>query len=306
MIKPIEYDPEQFFSQFCLKHPINLGDKKGFEKEKHSEFEEIKFYYTNDFINGFIDWVKEGYPEVDYDDLKPKCFEIQGVGPFLLGQRFKNGDRNMPFVLLILGFDENCLIDHLTAIKTIAQQAYPKIKSKGVTTQLRFSHEVSSNQVIWNQVVYGKYLENTEDEGLKLVRCEEPMNYLKYSQIYHDWSLENPELARFVTKEAEEDLSESAKAGLYFKFYVENEFAGVICGEREDLYGHKAIYIFEELLFKEFRGKGLAKKMQQLFHQKFPEEKYIWGHILAENQPSLKTAMACGRKVLEKEVFFPF
>lgn len=46
--------------------------------------------------------------------------------------------------------------------------------------------------------------------------------------------------------------------------------------------------------------------MQRLFHKQFPSVKYIWGHILEENVPSFKTAIGCGRKVLEKEVFFPF
>jgi RimJ/RimL family protein N-acetyltransferase len=88
---------------------------------------------------------------------------------------------------------------------------------------------------------------------------------------------------------------------------VNNEFAGIICAEYEYLYGHKSVYIMEELLLAQFRGKGYAKIMQQLFHKALGEDiKYVFGHILAENIPSFKTALACGRKVLEKEIFFPF
>lgn len=301
-----EYEYKKFLTAYLKSSPVDIGPDEDFNKLKEDEFKEINTYFTDDFVKELIDWVKIDYPTVETDDLKPICFEIEGIGPFLIGQRFKNGDRKMPFVILVLGFEEEKLSSVIEDIKKIAQQSYPKTKPLGLTVSLRFTDKVPDGAKVWNQVVYGKYNEQVNSSNVRLEVADTPIPYPEYCRIYEDWSAHNSELSRFVSKESEEDLEESAKAGLYFKFFVDNELAGIICGERESLYGHDAIYIFEELLFQKFRGQGLAKTMQRIFHNQFPEVKYIWGHILNENKPSLKTALSCKRKILEKEVFFPF
>ena len=301
-----EFDYKQFLNSNIKKSPIKIGNTDEFKKEKEEEFKDIQTYFTDDFVNGFIDWVREGYSNVVIDDLKPRCFEIEGVGPFLIGQRFKNGDINMPFILLILGFEEERLLDVIEDIKKIAKECFSKISPLGVTVNLRFLNALPQNSIVWNQLVYGKFDGEIENKNVRLEAVSEAMPYDVYCKVYDDWSKQNSELSRFINKEPELALTESAKAGLYFKFYVDDEFAGIICARKDNLYGHEAIYIMEELLIEKFRGKGFAKIMQRLFHKKFPDVEYIWGHILDDNKPSLRTAFSCGRKILERECFFPF
>ncbi|MCP4911691.1 MAG: GNAT family N-acetyltransferase [Oligoflexia bacterium] len=305
VFKECVYQYEVFLDNYMAKSPISLGDKDAFRKEREEEYKQVEDFFTDDFVKGFIDWVKEGYPSVEVDDLKPKCFEIEGVGPFLIGQRFKNGDRNMPFIILMIGFSEEYLSQYLEKIKKLARESFPKINPLGLTTTIRFEEELSSRGKVWNQIVFGKYEGDSFDSKYELIPTE-PMDYSEYTKIYEEWGKTNPQVARFVSKESEEDLADAAKNNLYFRFNIDGEFAGIICAEEDSLYGHDSIYIFEELIFEKFRGQGLATIMQKMFHLKFPHKKYVWGHILHENQSSLKTALACNRRVLEREVFFPF
>ena len=225
---------------------------------------------------------------------------------FLLGQRFKSGIRDFPFVLLIIGFDEKFLPSVLDEIKSIAKKQYAKINPLGLTITLRFTRENYKDAEMWNHIVVGKYNQIISDSKYRLDQADSPMNYGEYSKIYERWGKDNTELAKFVSKEPEADLIDSANKGLYFKFYVNDEFAGIICGRKEKIYGHDAVYIFEELLLEKFRGQGLAKTMQRMFHAKFPKIKYIYGHIYEQNRPSLNTAKACNREIIEGEVFFRF
>lgn len=304
--KAVEYNYKIFLDSYLSRSPIELGDAEAFSKERESEYKDIESFFTDEFVNGFIDWVREGYSDVEFEDLKPRCFEIEGVGPFLIGQRFKNGDRNMPFIILVLGFSEEYLPKYLEDIKSLAKESYSKINPLGLTTTIRFEEKLIEQGKIWNQIVFGKYKGEGFDSKYELRTTKAPMDYEEYSKIYEEWGKTNPEVARFVSKESKEDLIEAANNGLYFRFFIDGEFAGIICAEDDSLYGHDSIYIFEELIFEKFRGQGLAKIMQKMFHLHFPNKRYVWGHILNENQSSLKTAKACGRKVLEREVFFPF
>jgi hypothetical protein len=305
-IKVCEYKYKVFLDNYLRKSPAEVGDIDLYENEVCENFKEINNYFTDSFVEGFFDWVKEGYPDITKDDLKPTCYEIKGVGPFLLGQRFKNGARDFPFILLIIGFDEKYLSSVINEIKEIAKRRFSKIKPHGLTVNLRFTYNNYKDDIFWNQVVAGKYEGVVNNSDLSLKKSDTPMDYAEYSKIYDHWSLRNKSLSRFVSKEPEAALIDSAKNGLYYKFYVKNEFAGIICGRREQFYGNKAVYIFDELLFEKFIRKGLAKFMQQLFHLEMKNIYYIYGHIIAENQPSLKTALACNREIIESEVFFSF
>lgn len=232
LIKPIEYNYKDFLKNYLKSTPIEVGNLTTFEKEAYEDFKEIETYFTDEFVNNFYDWVKERYSDVEIDDLKPRCFEIEGVGPFLIGQRFKNGDINMPFILLIIGFDEDKLLSVIENIKSVAKENFKKINPIGITVTTRNTHELTGIN-IWNQIVYGKYEGEVNVDNVRLEASMEPMPYVEYTKIYEEWSKNNASLARFVSKEPEDALVDCAKEGLYFRFYVDNEFAGIICGRKD-------------------------------------------------------------------------
>jgi hypothetical protein len=64
--------------------------------------------------------------------------------------------------------------------------------------------------------------------------------------------------------------------------------------------------MFENFVTERWRGKGIASWLQSVYLTSLRERfEYVWGHISAENEASLKTALRCGREIIQTEFFCP-
>lgn len=127
-------------------------------------------------------------------------------------------------------------------------------------------------------------------------------DYLREYQLFHQRS---PELKFEVKPESLEDFEEAIKNELLFEVVINGKKAGIIAGSATDYYGVNAAYIFEEILYESFRGKGFGVHVQKAFTKKLKGRfSLLWGSISELNSPSLKTALKNGRQVSEIDYFF--
>ena len=65
--------------------------------------------------------------------------------------------------------------------------------------------------------------------------------------------------------------------------------------------------IIEIFLVERWRGRGAAKAVDAALVAKAADRHaLVWEHIHCENWPSLRTALAQGRSIIETEYFLPF
>jgi RimJ/RimL family protein N-acetyltransferase len=96
--------------------------------------------------------------------------------------------------------------------------------------------------------------------------------------------------------ESRESLKTSLKQGLLYEAFVEDRWAGMISAHRLTERFYNGVFIVEEVLDKQFRGKGYAPAMQRKFIDQLEKDSLVFGEILYWNHRSRKTAMRVGRK----------
>lgn len=81
-------------------------------------------------------------------------------------------------------------------------------------------------------------------------------------------------------------------------------FAGLTAATMSPLFGRRAVCMLDVFLTERLRGRGLAPAMQSVFlaGQRSGADT-VWGHIHAENLPSLRTAQKLGRRPVQQEYF---
>ena len=81
----------------------------------------------------------------------------------------------------------------------------------------------------------------------------------------------------------------------------------MVAAREEALYGSRAMLIIEIFLAERWRGRGAAKAVDTALVSRMADRyPMVWEHIHAGNSPSLRTALAQGRSIVETEYFFPF
>jgi hypothetical protein len=106
-----------------------------------------------------------------------------------------------------------------------------------------------------------------------------------------------PLMRASVRLESGETLAKCRNEGALFEILIDGEWAGIIAATRESGLGLPGFQIAEEILTAPFRGRGLAKPVQREFVAQLPakDDDFLSGMILAENRPSLRTALGVGR-----------
>ena len=106
-----------------------------------------------------------------------------------------------------------------------------------------------------------------------------------------------PHMRASVRLESREMLARCRDDGALFEILIDGEWAGIIAASRGSGLGLPGFVIAEEILAAPFRGPGLAKPVQREFIAQLPakEDDFLIGMILAENLPSLRTALGVGR-----------
>lgn len=138
---------------------------------------------------------------------------------------------------------------------------------------------------------------------LERVRLEAARNtafHERYLKAYADVHGERPELRGLVEPEPPEDMERYLKEWSLYEAYVDNEWAGLVGAEGDEIYGLRGYQVVEEVLATGFRGRGLAPAVQRRLIDALPDDGdgILFGTIDAVNAPSLATALRVGRVVV--------
>lgn len=250
------------------------------------------------------------------EDYYERILSFPSLGEILVGIRFRSLDTNFPFVQVTANFSPEKFLENLSIIQEKIQAEFSIFTPKGFTfvvpeslvssKSLGVSSHFSGVET-WNLYVVGPPSQRVVPEIYRLEKTEEMINYSFFEKEYQHWNKMAPELAIWVSPASKEEFQQGIDQGLYFHFYIKDQLAGVIMGLEEMYYDQIGAYVCEELIFPNFQKQGHASWMQTLFHQAI-QHRYpiIWGTIHSDNLASLKTATRCGRKITERELFFPF
>lgn len=128
--------------------------------------------------------------------------------------------------------------------------------------------------------------------------------FADYQHDHHTWRSGAPELAPFVSESTLEGLQEAADQGLLMSLRDNHGFAGLAAATISPLFGQRAVSMLDVFLTERLRGKGLAPAVQSSFlaGQRSGADT-VWGHIHAENLPSLRTARKLGRRPVQQGYF---
>lgn len=234
-----------------IRELIDLNDKKILES-RHTYFQ---------------------IPNTSPGDYEEHFFELTQGKFALAGIRHINGEKDRPFVQMLLGFlpsDQD-----LELIKSLASEHFKKFAPKHVSLWLRPSLELSKNlegkgysarRYFVADIKAISQLNNPKGyERINLRKVESDLDMHWYKNTYSEFHHEQPELAPWVPMTDIEDLQQCMNDGLLFEAIVDGFRAGMIAARREKLLGQSGVYMTELLLAAPYKGSGLAAALQRKF-----------------------------------------
>jgi hypothetical protein len=244
--------------------------------------------------------------DCDEKYLAERCLKLSDGTQIVAGARFKNLDKDFPFVTI---HQSGILSTDIVAeIKTKILNEFSEIQPKGFLFKDR--PNLNGPFEKWSHTVLGKIENNnlkTEVLGLNFNMSLSLDWHGQYVEEYKERLNEKPELLGYVRigdlNEFEEAVAEKA-----LLLITDNlGFCGVVAGIKSSLYGLSSIYMIENYLSKRWTGKKASSVAQRYFlNNMHPNFKYVWGTIYDKNQSSLNSALRLGRKIVETEYFFRF
>ncbi len=239
-------------------------------------------------------------------EVAERVLKLRNGNEFIAGIRFKNLNRDFPFVEI--NFGSELTSEVISEMKEIVKYEFKNLNPKG----LKFKDKPNAhpNFEMWSHTVFGT-IENRED---LIVPSE--MNwfftsslewYPQYLAEYQERLIEKKELDGFVRIGQLDEFQESAADQALLVASDAKGFCGVIAGIMSPLYGLPAIYVIESYLSKRWVGKKIAPVAHCIFLNEMVKRfEYVWGTIYDKNLSSLNTAHRIGRKIIETEYFLRF
>jgi hypothetical protein len=261
-------------------------------------------------------------PQTHPEDYLERVVSIAKDRCALAGIRFFNLQRDQPYVEVWPNWNITTCNDLYELVKSVRRE-FSVFSPKSVALWLSPERILKLQEVTGKaksgQVVIGahaKYiLENNSllliDEkrydraNMKLQAIDSMEFYEGYAEAYAQFHNMQPILRNKVPKTSREDLKRAIDQGLAFHFILNGEEAGLIAAERRGYIGMVGIYFLELFLYEGFRGRKLASHLQRRFVESVTlnSKDFVWGTIDLQNQPSLRTALSLGRRVVSQEVF---
>lgn len=239
------------------------------------------------------------------EDYREQLISVPG-GRLLAGIRFRDLEREFPFLEIHSDLPLDQLLAQRETVTARLQEAFRVFAPLGMTLRLP-PHQVYARTEVWNLYLAGPLRLSEARADYQLVQPQQIIDYTRFLAEYQAWGRQHPELAGRVSPESVGDLQDAFDAGLYFELQVQGQTVGLIAGQASPYWDRSGLYIIEELVFLNQQGQGFGRSLQALFQQTLRDRfDCIWGTIHPQNQASLKTAQACGRKITEQEVFFRF
>ena len=247
-----------------------------------------------------------GLPGTQPQDYAERLLSLPGQGRLLAGIRFRNLDPDFPFIELSGDLPLPELLARRTEIFTTLRQTFAVFRPRGLTLCLPAALAVPDART-WNLYLSGTPVAAGSWPDCELRRPARILDQQAYLAHYRRWARLQPVLSTWVGPEAEADLEAALEADLYFRLDVRGQPVGLIAGRAAAYYDREGVYLIEQLVFPEYQGRGYGRILQALFQQAIRTRfDCIWGTIHSENTASLQTALACGRSISEREVFWAF
>lgn len=140
----------------------------------------------------------------------------------------------------------------------------------------------------------------------RLSRCDTVKEVsATFLELYRRFHEARPELAEAVPVSALDDLEGCAQAGGLYACLAGTELAGIVAAEPVAQYSVDAWLMWDIVLARQYCGKGLAPLLQRavLDRLDLARAPLVAGTIHAQNQPSLRTALRVGRRVVGSWTF---
>ncbi len=239
-------------------------------------------------------------------DLAERVLKFSNGNEFIAGARFKNLNRDFPFIEIQLGSEITS--EQVKEISEIVKIEFKNIHPIG----LKFKDKPNIHPTFekWSHTVFGiiEPQKNSQTElGMNFSFTQNLDWHPQYISEYQERLIEKKELDGFVRIGQLDEFQESAADQALLVASDVNGFCGVIAGIKSPLYGLPAIYMIESYLSKRWVGKKRAPIAHTIFLNGIAARfSYVWGTIYDKNLSSLNTALRIGRQIIETEYFVRF
>ncbi len=270
------------------------------------------YEYTKniDFATKNYKYCKKAVP-----NSKPKDYLFRNLetpfGILVSSIRYMGGDLTKPFVFIVLKNFEINSIEKIEWLSSFLNEEYKVFSPKRIAWHTNKIQEdfINNHSFINGDMVYvAEFLDylKTEkiivsDRKIKLKIAENTNWYKQYKTAYNLLFEKDNFYNEMIQITTEATFKEMIQHKTLFEIVIDNEWAGIIGVMPENDKYLSGYCVYEEFLLEKFRGKGMAKHIQQKMIHLLPSSpnKMVYGTIHYNNKSSLKTALGVGRKVCE-------
>lgn len=299
------------FSQSLYKElessALRVMDKDDLEKFCFKLLDELRDLDEDDVCQSRSE--KIGRDDAPPEYFKERIVSLEDGRAVWLGLRFFALNPDMPFVEVHKSW-QGLNQGDLESIRKKIEEEYPKLKMKGIAlyTPLDIvrTHKPSLDNHDMHWVV-GR-IDPKRKSKLTYQNQKDIKVFEDFKKSYAEFYEDNPSFKGFLGEVDEEDIKESLDSGHLYKLFLNGEFMGILAGYEDIFADQKAFYVNDVVVFRKFRGQGLAVEIQNAIHEiaTLHDMKYVYGTILENNAPSLKTATRSGRKIIFGKYLIPF
>ncbi len=295
--------------------PTFIRDRMGLDFVKEKIKKQLQYTYLNltdaTRYQAFLDFAKvEGASLVDY---QAKIIETP-YGALIVSLRYIGGDLNKPAIFIDHQSFEIKDQSQVEVIGNLLKKAYGVFKPQRVRWYVKEQNEAlcTTNNWMADIVYIGQFLDEIKQhplpphfEEISIRLAKDVSWYSRYEkedqQLKEDW----PAFVEMGQLESKDSLIELKEKNFLFEIMKSNEIIGILAVEKEDNRFMNGYTIYEEFLWKKYRGKGLAKAAQRHLAEVLPhaDNEMLLGTIHHDNQPSIKTALGTGRKLAGMYIF---
>lgn len=252
---------------------------------------------------------------VDSAAYKSRILELADGNQVLCGIRFRGLDVERPFVN-VAATTKALTVSQIKLISDEISQAFRTFRPQHVQFYIASHLSITPedfDDAHWDyRILAGPITQSAYQLSLNTSMNSQPNCeihraktldfYPQYVQDYHNLLAQNPAYTEMTEVKSIEDMTEWLAQGLIYLLTVDDALAGIIVLERDNSLGLTGFYVNENLVFKDYRGLGLGKWMQQAVIQTLNTQPscqptdMLFGTIHHDNIAAIKTAKSVGRQ----------
>ncbi|WP_417334770.1 hypothetical protein [Halobacteriovorax marinus] len=287
-----------------LLSSLSIDSNKALKEIEEEILDEYRDLNSEDTKRARLDYFKVN--DAKSDDYAEKILELEDNKKVIYGIRHKGANPDLPFVQLKANFSITSKADALEIYQKVRHE-FEVFKPLYINFHNAMKVDADFYGSIYMVASTKEIIEcpNWSNEGkITFEAIKDNSYYDWYKDGYDQFHLDAPDLKNKVTVNSCSSMEDSLEQGLLKFVYLNEERIGLIAGERSDFLGSSAVYFHEIFISKKWKGRGLAKVVQQKFIKDFCSDlNFVWGTIDAHNLPSYKTAYSNGRRAVRYECF---